>query len=334
MKAWLPGVLVTGLICVPTFAHDSTNPRTPFAADLVVLHGRIWTVNKKQPEAEALAVWHGRIIAVGKDGQVQALVGPHTQVLDARGQRIVPGFYDSHVHLLGAGLRLSQLALKDAHDEAEFGRRVRDFDRKLPPGRWLLGGEWDHDRTFHGQLPTAALLDKYDANRPAFLRRYDGHMALANSRALHMAGITAQTPDPSGGVIYRKPGTQEPTGILRDNAMDLVERLIPPISDAELTEAVRAALDEARHVGVTSMQDMDGSDPPTRRRLFHEYQRLDHVGQLTARLDLRWPLDRWQELASLGTLTYQGNDWVRIAGLKGFADGSLGSSTADRKSVV
>jgi predicted amidohydrolase YtcJ len=222
------------------------------------------------------------------------------------------------------------VALKDAGDEAEFGKRLRQFDRKLPRGRWLLGGEWDHDRTFGGKLPTAKLLDKYVLARPVFLRRYDGHMAVVNTRVLRLAGITARTPDPSGGVIYRDPKSNEPTGILRDNAMDLVtdRGLIPPTSEAEVIEAVRAALAEARQVGVTSAQDMDGSPPATRALLFRLYQRLARRGQLTMRIELYWPLAEWQQLAKLGIARGLGDDWIRIGGLKGFADGSLGSSTA------
>jgi predicted amidohydrolase YtcJ len=151
---------------------------------------------------------------------------------------------------------------------------------------------------------------------------------VVNSRVLKLAGITAQTPDPAGGVIYRKPGTREPTGLLRDNAMDLVTRLIPSPSNAEIAEAVRAALEEARQVGVTSVQDMDGSDLVTRRRLFHLYQDLARSGQLTCRIDLRWPLAEWQQLAQLGVESPYGDDWVKIGGVKGFVDGSLGSSTA------
>src|SRR5207249_2904521 len=151
--------------------------------------------------------------------------------------------------------------------ESEFGRRLKEFDAKLPRDRWILGGDWDHDRTFAGKLPTAAILDRYVPTRPVFVRRYDGHMALANSAALKRAGITAKTPDPPGGVIYRKPGTKEPSGLLRDNAMGLIDRLLPPITPAEIAEAVRAALAEARRVGVTSAQDMDGSGPHARRHL-------------------------------------------------------------------
>ncbi len=240
----------------------------------------------------------------------------------------MPGFYDSHVHLLGSGLRLAEVALKDAQDEAEFGKRLRAFDRKLPRQRWLLGGEWDHDRTFAGRLPTAELIDKYVADRPVFLRRYDGHMAVVNSRVLQLAGITKDTPDPAGGVIYRKPGSRQPSGVLRDNAMSLVERLLPRTTEAEIIEAVRAALAEARKVGVTSVQDMDGSGTATRRRLFRLYQQLARQGKLTTRIDLRWPLADWRSLAALGVEANFGDDWVRIGGVKGFVDGSLGSSTA------
>jgi hypothetical protein len=300
----------------------------PVAADLVLLHGKIWTVNKAQPEAEALACWRGRVLSVGTDKEIQPLVGPGTRVIDLKGRRVVPGLYDSHVHLLGSGLRLAEVALKDAKDEAEFGRRLQEFDRKLPRDRWLLGGEWDHDRTFGGALPTAELLDKYVPDRPVFLRRYDGHMAVVNTRVLKLAGITEKTADPSGGVVYRKPGSRQPTGLLRDNAMSLVDRLVPAVTPGQMAEAVTGALAEARQVGVTSVQDMDGSDLATRRRLLRLYQELARTGKLTVRVDLRWPLADWQSLARLGVQAGLGDDWVRVGGLKGFADGSLGSSTA------
>jgi predicted amidohydrolase YtcJ len=310
---------------LPAVAGD---PQPQVTADLILINGKVWTVDPVHPEAEALAVWHGRLLAVGRTEDVRRLAGKTTQVINADGRRVVPGFYDSHVHLLGSGLRLAEVALKDAADEAEFGRRLQAFDRKLPRDRWLLGGEWDHDRTFGGRLPTAETLDRYVPDRPAFLRRYDGHMAVVNTRVLRLAGITADTPDPPGGVIYRKEGSREPTGLLRDNAMDLVFRLIPATTDEEITEAVRAALAEARQVGVTSVQDMDGSDGPARRRLFRLYQDLAHSGKLTLRVDLRWPLAAGKELAALGVEAGFGDDWVRIGGLKGFIDGSLGSSTA------
>src|SRR5262249_34922807 len=158
--------------------------------------------------------------------------------------------------------------------EAEFGRLLQEFDKKLPRDRWMLGGNWDHDRALKGELPTAELLDKYVKDRPVFLNRYDGHMAVANTRALQLAGVTAKTANISGGVIYRKTGSDEPTGLLRDTAMGLVDRVVPPPSDAEIAEAVRGALAEMAANGVTSVQDMDGSGTATRRKLFQIYQQL------------------------------------------------------------
>jgi predicted amidohydrolase YtcJ len=303
-------------------------PAVPFQADLILVNAKIWT--GAGPDAEALAVWQGRVVAVGAKADVARHAGPATKTLDAAGRRVVPGFHDSHAHMLGGGMSLARVNLKDAADEAEFGRRLQEFDKKLPADRWLLGGNWDHDRTFGGTLPTAALVDKYVKDRPVFLRRYDGHMALANTKALQIAAITAATPDPSGGVIVRLPNSKEPSGVLRDNAMGLItgKGLVPAGSDAEVAEALKAALNEARQHGVTSVEDMDGNDAAARRTLLRMYQDLARRGELTTRVSLRWPLAEWRSLANLGVQAGYGDEWVRIGGLKGFADGSLGASTA------
>jgi predicted amidohydrolase YtcJ len=319
---------LTAIVHFASLPLRAAEPPPGGAADLVLINAKVWTVNRAQPEAEALAVTRDRIVAVGRTDNIRALIGPKTRVLDLQGRRVVPGFFDSHVHLLGSGQRLSEVPLKNAKDEEEFGKLLREFDQRLPRDRWLLGGGWDHDRALSGKLPTAELIDKYAPDRPVFLRRYDGHMAVVNTRVLKLAGITADTPDPSGGVIYRKPGTKEPTGLLRDNAMGLVSRHVPEASESEIAEAIRAALAAARQVGVTSVQDMDGSGAATRRRLFRLYQQMARDGSLTLRIDLRWPIAEWNSLAQLGVQAGFGDDWVRIGGLKGFMDGSLGSSTA------
>ena len=313
--------LLPFLILLPSFA-------APPPVQVVFVNGKVWTVNRAQPQAEALAVSNGRVDAVGTTEEIKRLAGPGTRVVDIGGRRVLPGFYDSHVHMLGSGLRLTEVALKDSKDVAEFGKRLKEFDAKLPRDRWLLGGEWDHDRALDGKLPDASLLDRFVPDRPVFLRRYDGHMAVVNSRVLKLAGITAETPDPPGGVIYRKPGTKAPSGLLRDNAMSLVDPYVPTTTDDEIVEGVRAALEEARSVGVTSVQDMDGSSANIRRKLFRHYQQLARAGRLTTRIDLRWPLADWKSLAALGVEANFGDDWVRIGGVKGFVDGSLGSSTA------
>lgn len=313
---------------VLTLALIPSADEPPVAADLVLVGGKVWTVDRGHPEAEAIAVWRDRILKVGTDAEVKALVGAKTKVIELNGRRVVPGFHDSHLHFLGGGQQLSRVELKDAKDEAEFGRRLRAFDQAMPKGRWMLGGNWDHDRTFDGKLPTAAIVDKYVPDRPVFIRRYDGHMALANTAALKLAKVTADTKELAGGVIYRLEDGKTPSGILKDNAMGLVGRLIPEPDEAEITDAVRAALRACAENGVTSVQDMDGSSAETRRTLFRVLQRLAREGQMTVRLDLHWPIASRDEVASLGAEANFGGDFVRVGGVKGFMDGSLGSSTA------
>jgi predicted amidohydrolase YtcJ len=306
----------------------ASTAQPPVSAEAVFINGKVWTVDPGKPEAQAIAVWQGRILAVGSVAEVKQLVGANTKVIDLKGQRLVPGFYDSHAHFLAGGQSLSCVDLKDAKDEDEFGRRLVDFDKKTPRGRWLIGGKWDHDRTFGGKLPNASTVDKYVKDRPVFIRRYDGHMALANSAALKLANVTANTREVPGGVIDRLADGKTPSGILRDNAMSLIAPLIPEPDEAEILEAVLAAQKYAGEIGLTSLQDMDGSGSETRRRLLRVLQRLAKEGKLTCRIDLRWPLTQHKELAAVGVTADFGNDFVRIGGVKGFMDGSLGSSTA------
>jgi predicted amidohydrolase YtcJ len=321
-------VFILTLVAAPLVEPPPGHGQPAAGADIVLQGGKIWTANKSQPEAEAIAIRGERIVAVGRAADLKPLIGPQTRLIDLKQKRVLAGFHDSHVHLLDAGMRLSQVALKDAADEAEFGKRLTAFDKKLPPGRWMLGGDWDHDRTFAGTLPTAAILDKYVKDRPVFLTRYDGHMALANTRALTLAGITAETPDPAGGVIYRKATGKEPTGLLRDRAMGLVAIHVPAPSDSEILEAVQAALAECRRAGVTSVQDMGGNASATRKSYFSLLQKLARAGKLTVRIRVYWPLAAFEQLAQLGILLGFGDLCLSIGALKDFIDGSLGSSTA------
>ncbi len=316
---------MTPLIFLAAFAPAA---EPPVAADLVVLNAKVWTGEPKQPEAEAVAALHGRVVKVGTTADVKALVGANTKVIDAAGRRVVPGFHDSHLHFLGGGQQLARVELKDCKDEAEFGDRLKAFDTNTPRDRWMLGGNWDHDRTFAGKLPTAATLDKYVPNRPVFLRRYDGHMALANTLALKKAGITADTKDPPGGVIERLADGKTPSGALKDNAMDLMDKLIPEPDDAEIAEAVRAAMTACAEHGVTSATDMEGSSPATRRKYLRVLQRLAAKGELTVRLSVHTPIALTLDVTAAGAEANFGNDFVRIGGVKGYMDGSLGSSTA------
>ncbi len=298
-------------------------PPSPVKADVVLVGGKIWTGEKDRSEVQSLAVWNDRILHVGTDAELAPLIGPKTQVIRLNGKRVVPGFHDSHLHFLSGGQQLGQVDLKDAKDEAEFGRRLQEFDKKTPRDRWLLGGNWDHDRTFNAALPTATVVDKYVKDRPVFIRRYDGHMALANSAALKLAGITAETKEVSGGVIYRLADGKTPSGILKDNSMSLVDRLIPEPNEEEIQEIALAALRALAENGVTSAQDMSGN-----RELFRVLQRLARAGRMTARLDLHWPSGGRQDVTRLGVEDNFGNAYLRLGGIKFFVDGSLGSSTA------
>lgn len=296
----------------------------PIEADLVLTNGKIWTVDAAQPEAVAVAVLGDRILAVGTSQEIEALTGANTQVIDLQGRLVLPGFNDNHTHFISGGEWLLGVKLKSAKNEQEFGERLAAKAQELPPGAWITGGTWDHDNWPGGNLPTAELIDQYVPDRPVYVTRYDGHMSVANSLALRMANITAATADPSGGVIVRKPGSDEPAGVLKDAAQGLVERIIPAPSPAEQQMYLEAAIQHAAKVGVTSIQDMNLNP-----RALQLYQDLLETGKLTVRVDGRWPLLRWRDLDDLGIRqNFRNTDWLKIGGLKGFVDGSLGSSTA------
>jgi predicted amidohydrolase YtcJ len=302
---------------LPEVANAASAPRPP--ADLVIFDGHIYTVDPRQPKAEAVAVVGERIVAVGSDKEIQQWIGTGTRAIDAHGHTVMPGFIDSHVHFVDGGASLSSVQLKDASTPEEFTARIGAYARTLSPGEWVLEGEWDNDR-WGGQLPTREWIDRVTPRNPVFIERYDGHMALANSLALKLAGVTRETQAPEGGEIVRD-SAGEPTGVLKDAAMDLVDRAIPP-STERLRRSVLAALDEARKDGVTSVDDISLA-PHVRM-----YQRLLAEGKLTARIYSITPMPDWQSLANEGIQASFGNDWIRMGAVKGFADGSIGSRTA------
>jgi predicted amidohydrolase YtcJ len=217
---------------------------------------------------------------------------------------------------------LASVQLRYARTPEEFRDRIRDFAAKLPKGRWILNGNWDHENWTPPTLPTRRLIDAVTPENPVFINRLDGHMCLANSLALKLAGVTRETPDPPGGTIVRD-ADGEPTGVLKDAAMNYVTRVIPNPSDEMMAEAIRAALGYAAENGVTSVQDMSASPD-----VFGVYQKLLASGELTVRVYGIQPLSDWGRLARAGVRAGFGSDKLKIGGLKGFADGSLGSTTA------
>jgi hypothetical protein len=306
-------------------------------ADLILLHGRIWTGEpsasrgKAPAYAHALAMFQGRILAVGDDQQIRAYAGPGAETVDLQGRLVVPGFIDSHVHFLEGGFQLLAIDLKNVRSEEEFTRRIAEKVQTLPPGRWLLGGNWDEEAWSSGRLPTRWQIDSVTPDNPVLISRYDGHSALANSRALQMADVTRATPDPPGGVIVRDPKTGEPTGVVKETAVDLVARFVPRPNDAEMEEALRAALKEAARVGVTSVQNITvDADSPNGSftgeiRLL---RRAEQEGWLTCRMYEIVPARHWQKLAEAGVSHASGSEFLKLGAIKAFADGSLGSRTA------
>ncbi len=309
-----------GLIASLLFLLSMTLPQ--ISADLVLLEGRIWTVNERQPEVEAVACRDGRILAVGTNAQISKFIGPETRVIKLDGKRVVPGFNDAHVHFFDGGRGLSSVQLRDARTPLEFQKRIQTFARGLAKGRWITEGNWDHENWSPPDLPRRQLIDDVTRDNPVFINRLDGHMALANSLALRLAGITRNSPDPPGGTIVRDE-SGEPTGILKDAAMDAVSKVIPDPSEDEIAEALRAAMRYAAQNGVTSIQDMSGAPA-----ILRAYQRLLDRGELTVRVYALQPLAEWERLAKAGIRAGFGNEKLKIGGLKGFADGSLGSTTA------
>ncbi|HVP32382.1 MAG TPA: amidohydrolase [Steroidobacteraceae bacterium] len=298
------------------------------SATLILVNGRIWTENPRQPEAEAVAIDAPYILAVGSSAAIRALAGPNCQTVDLLGRRVVPGFNDSHVHLLGGGAALIAVQLGDADSQAEFRRRLADYARKLPKGAWIRDGLWDHQRWSPAELPTSKLIDDVTPDNPVFVWRVDGHMALANSAALKLAGVDRNTRDVAGGEIVRD-SEGNPAGILKDAATALVERIMPPLTEREMDEAMQAALKEAARDGVTSVQNMADSpvDADTAPK-FREFQKFARDGRLTVRIYNAIPLRDWKELGAAGVQAGFGSAVLRIGNLKAFADGSLGSATA------
>jgi len=289
---------------------------------LLLVNAKVWTGNPRQPEAEAVAIRGNRIEAVGSTSEILKQKSPDARVLDLHGRRVIAGFNDAHVHFYSGGANLTSPPLRYSKSQEDFRNTLGLYAKRLPPGRWILGGNWDHENWTPAELPTRQLIDAVTADWPVFINRLDGHMSLANSVALKLAGIDKKTKDVPGGVIMRDPSGY-PTGILKDAAQGLVERVIPAPTQDQIRDAIRAAQTYAAGNGVTSVQDMSAAPD-----ILHAYQTMLRNGELTIRISGRQPLTSWRHLADVGVLAGFGSEYLRIGGVKGFADGSLGSTTA------
>lgn len=350
MKVWrLIGTLLAILACAVFPAAWAQQ------ADLVAKNGKLWTVDDNNPRAEALAVLNGRFIYVGSDAGVEHHIGPKTEVVDLGGAFVTPGFYDNHVHFESTGQLLYGLNLLDVSDESGFVERIRAVDARYAAGTWITGGDWSAYETWaegdvaaagrrvgsddgYGNLflPDRAMIDGFTKDRPVLVRRFDRKVYLANRVALERAGIRKGAPDPEGIIVARgKNG--EPTGALfnpvaasvestvlvRDNVRTLFDALIPKPSREQRIAETREAWRKMASVGVTSYCDIT-SDPV----YVDIYRELRDAGEMTARVRVRPPLDRWDAMADLGIKVGFGDDWIRFGATKAWIDGIMGNSSA------
>ncbi len=292
------------------------------------INGKIYTVNEKQPLAQSVVTEGNKILFVGSDKEVKKYISADTKIIDLKGKLMLPGFIDSHTHFISGGFYLTGLDLNPAKSRAEFIQILKNYIKNKNDGRWITGGNWDHENWDVKELPSKEMIDPFTKNIPVFIRRYDGHMALTNSYALKLAGITKDTPSPEGGLIVKDKETGEPTGILKDNAMDLVTNIIPDHSDKEYIEAAIAAMNEAKRFGVTSIEDMSYTTDESFERQLQTYQALEKENKLTVRISTRMPISTYRKLINVGIQNNFGDDKIQLGSIKAYADGSLGSSTA------
>ena len=325
LKRLLLGSIV--LLCTITTANAQVY-NAKAGASLVLVHGHVWTENPAQPETEAIAIAGNHILLTGTSAEVLRLAGPSTRVIDLHGRRVVPGFNDAHVHFVTGGLVLANVQLLDASSQAEFRDRMGRFARSQPAGAWILSGIWDHERWTPAALPTHQLIDDVTSKNPVFVMRLDGHMALANAFAMKLAGVDRNTPDMPGGVIVRD-ADGNPTGMFKDAAMTLIHRVIPPLTLQKSQTAIVAAQHEAARNGVTSVQEMaDDQDDTNGPMHLRALQELERKGQLAVRISVNLRLVDWKNLAGSGIQAGFNDGLIQVGGLKAFADGGLGASTA------
>lgn len=316
LPPWLAFIALAGILSCRT-APASSRP-----ADLVI-YGRVWTGDLLKPWADAVAVAGDRVVAVGDSAAVARLIGAGSRVIDNGKAMVTPGFMDGHLHFTDGGFQLASVDLRPANSPAEFIARLKAFASERRPGEWILGGDWDHERWPGSPLPRREWIDSVTPRNPVFVNRLDGHMALANSAALRAAKISRETRDIPGGVIVRDPGTGEPTGILKDDAMGPVQRAIPEPTAAQRDAALRRALAYAASKGVTAFAHVSVAPAD-----LGTYLRAKQAGELTARAALYFPLETWHTVADTIARLGRGDDWVWVGGVKGYVDGSLGSTTA------
>ena len=318
--------LLLAAACISIVAGCSRQPATAPAkpGTVAVVNAKIWTGDEAQPWAKALVIDGAALTFVGANEDARKANA--AQTVDAGGRLIVPGFTDAHTHFREGGFGLASVQLRDARTRDEFVARIKAFAATVPAGSWITGGNWDHS-LWGGELPTREWIDAVTPDHPVWINRLDGHMSLANSAALKLAGVTRATKDVPGGAIVRD-RKGEPTGVLKDNAMGLVDAAVPEPSAEMKDRALVAAMKYVNEQGVTTVHNMGTWDD------LDTFARAAKAQTLTTRIYAVTPLAEWEKLRdAVAAKTYggadgRGDEWLRVGGLKGFMDGSLGSHTA------
>src|SRR2546425_1178021 len=313
------------LFCTISMAQDQ--PSQP-KADIILLHGNIYTGVEvpssfhAMQRVEALAIRGDRVQAAGTESEILKLKGPQTQVINLGGHFVMPGFNDAHLHLASAGFRRLTVDLTGVKSLTEFRDRIRARVQTAEPGEWITGGGWDHTLWPVKELPSRWDIDEVTTDHPVFLQRVDGHITVANTRALQLASITLASKDPEGGKIDRDL-TGGPTGILRETARDAVSAVIPKPTREKRRQAIAAALQDLAQWGITSAQDNSGWED------FQVYEQLEREGKLTVRIS-EWLAfnDSLETLKAHRAAHPVSDNMLHTGMLKGFMDGSLGSRTA------
>jgi hypothetical protein len=291
--------------------------------DRLLINGRILTMDPAQPEVESLATKDSRIVFAGSNQAAEHLAGVAGEVVDLRGRTVLPGFIDAHIHFLEYGLSLAQLDLTGARSIEEMVQKIAEKASGTRAGMWLRCWGYDDNKLAERRHPTRWDLDKATENHPVLLKHVSGHMSVLNSKAIELAGISRDTPDPQGGRVDRNPDTGEPSGLLLETAQDLIQAALPKYSLDEMCEGLRLASEKAAQYGITSIHD-----PGIDAEQFKAYQRALESGHLKTRAYLMIKHESLPSFESTNVVTGLGDEWLRIGPVKIFADGSLIGRTA------
>jgi hypothetical protein len=302
-------------------------------ADIIVIHGRVYTENPVQPWAQAVAIRKSKIVAVGDDAAIERMRGMGTKVINAGGKLVLPGFVDCHIHFMEGSAKLRWVSIEGAKNLAEIRYKLAAYALQNPGDGWILGHGWNYGMFGPGKLPDKKDLDDIFPNRAVSLEGFDGHTYWANSKALALAGITRDTTDPPNGTIVRDPATGEATGALKESATALIDRVRPPMTSAEKLLALRAGMKWANQNGLTRVHAAGGHFLSGDFEDLELYEEMRKRGDLSLRVQIAYLLDppalRPQDIEAVENARKKfSNDWLLASMIKFFLDGVIESHTA------